>query len=90
MQASSNCFFYSLDGSYIWVSDGSVSKVAASQVYKVIYKHLQDCTCVKELDNVQTKGKPQKHAVEMQPSHQEVSHGDLYKTRNPYLAVKSK
>jgi len=35
-------------------------KTAASQVHKVIYKHLQDCTCVKELDNVQRiKGKPQ-------------------------------
>lgn len=53
-------FLCNLDGSYIPVSEGSMNKTRASQIYKVIYKHLEDCTYVKELDNAQrTQGKPQ-------------------------------
>lgn len=68
-----------------------MSKTAASQVYKVIYKHLQDCTYVKELDNVQrTKEKPQNMQWKCNHHIKKSCTGMSGKRRNPYLEVKLK
>lgn len=50
-----------MDGSCIWVSEGSVGKTA-SQVSKVICKHLQDCIYVKE-QCAENKREASKHAT---------------------------
>lgn len=68
-----------------------MSKIATSQVYKVIYKHLQDCTYIKELDDVQrTNGKPQNMQWKCNHHIKKSCTGISGKRSNLYLEVKSK